>query len=78
MGNETISQSGQVSQTPHGQGSVSAPIPLNDIHHYRPGILIFFRRQKLLCLNRRALELTGHLDQAEIGLGQSVRSLRCR
>lgn len=67
MGNETISQSGQVSPTSSGQGSVSAPIPLNDRKHYRPGILIFSRRQTLLYLNRRALELTGPLDQAEIG-----------
>jgi hypothetical protein len=67
MGNETISLNGQVSRTPSGQGSVSAPILLNDIRHYRPGILIFSRRQKSLCLNRRALELTGHLSQADIG-----------
>lgn len=67
MGNETIGQSVQVSRTPSGQGLVSAPIPLNDLKRYRPGILIFSRRQTLLYLNRRALELIGPLDQAEIG-----------
>ena len=78
MGDETIRQRGQVSQMPFGQGSLSAPIPLNDIRHYRPGILIFSRRQKLLYLNRRALELTGQLDQAEIGAVCEVPSTPVR
>ena len=33
----------------------------------RPGILIFSRRRQLLVMNRRALELTGQLNQTEIG-----------
>jgi hypothetical protein len=74
MGDEAIRQRDQVSQTPSGQGPVSAPIRLNGLKHYRPGILIFSRRQKLLYLNGRALELTGHLDQAEIGAGCEVPS----
>lgn len=40
----------------------------------RPGILIFSRRQKLLHMNRRALELTGHLGQAEIGPVNEIHS----
>lgn len=33
----------------------------------RPGIPIFSCRQQLLHMNRRALELTGRLNQTEIG-----------
>ena len=33
----------------------------------RPGILIFSRRQQLLHMNRRALELMSHFNQTEIG-----------
>ena len=65
MSGETMRQHDHVSPMRRGQGSASEPIPLNDTMHYRPGILIFSRRQKLLHVNRRALELTGHLDQAE-------------
>lgn len=60
-------QGNHVSQMRRGQGATSEPIPLNDTARYRPGILIFSRRQRLLHLNRRALELTGQLDQAAIG-----------
>ena len=47
----------------------------------QPGILIFSRRQKLLHMNRRAIELMGHLDQAESGAAteitlESVQELR--
>ena len=37
-----------------------------------PGILIFSRRQQLLHMNRRALELTGHIDQTEIGAVNAI------
>jgi hypothetical protein len=74
MGNETISLNGQVSPTSSEQGSVSAPIPLNDIRYYRPWILIFSRREKLLYLNRRAFELTGHRNQTEIGAVCEIHS----
>lgn len=57
------------------QGAASEPIPLNGRAHYRPGILIFSRRQKLLHASRRALELTGHLDQSEIGPVHEIRSV---
>lgn len=39
----------------------------------RPGILIFSRRRQLLHMNRRALELTGHLNQTEIGPVNDIR-----
>lgn len=39
-----------------------------------PGILIFSRRQQLLHMNSRALELTGHLNQVEIKSVHDIRS----
>jgi hypothetical protein len=39
----------------------------------RPGILIFSRGRQLLHINSRALELTGHLNQAEIGPVHDIR-----
>ena len=38
-----------------------------------PGILIFSRSRQLLHMNRRALELTGHLNQAEMGPANDIR-----
>lgn len=61
-----------------GQGSASEPSPENDSEHYQPGILMFSRGQKLLHVNRRALELTGHLDQAEIGTVCEIHSAPVR
>lgn len=52
----------------HGQES-SSPEPTVEGASLRshPGILIFSRRRQLLHMNRRALELTGQLDQADAG-----------
>jgi PAS domain-containing protein len=44
----------------------------------QPGILIFSRRRQLLHMNRRALELTGYLNQAEIGPDNEVHSAPVR
>jgi hypothetical protein len=44
----------------------------------RPGILIFSRARQLLHINSRALELTGHLNQAEIGPAHDIRSTPVR
>jgi len=44
----------------------------------RPGILIFSRGQQLLHMNSRALELTGHLLQTEIGPVHDIRSVPVR
>lgn len=44
----------------------------------RPGILIFSRRRQLLHMNSRALELTGHLNQAEIKSVHDIRSAPVR
>ena len=59
-----MKQGGQVSQLRCMPGA-SQPSPLNDRERYRPGILIFSRRQKLLHINCRALELTGRRDWTE-------------
>jgi hypothetical protein len=61
-----------------GQGAVSERGSLNDPVHYRSGILIFSHGQKLLHANRRALELTGHLHQAEIGTVGEIHSAPVR
>ena len=52
----------------------SDPIPLYARGHYRPGILIFSRRQKLLHASRRALDLMGHPDQDELGSVPEIHS----
>ena len=39
----------------------------------RSGILIFSRRRQLLHMNRRALELAGHINQTEIGPVNDIR-----
>ncbi|MEO6306583.1 MAG: hypothetical protein ABIO96_00965 [Nitrospiraceae bacterium] len=44
----------------------------------RPGILVFSRAGKLLHINSRALELTGHLNQTEIGPVHNIRSMPVR
>jgi len=43
-----------------------------------PGIPVFSQTRRLLHMNRRALELTGHLNQAEIGPVNDVRSAPVR
>lgn len=69
-----MEQDDHVSQMPLGQESVSEPGPLNDRVRYRCGILIFSREQKLLHANHRALELAGHLHQADIGTVCEIHS----
>ena len=78
MRGETMRQRGHVSQMRRGQGSTSNPSPQHDIEHYQPEILMFSRGQKLLHVNRRALELTGHLDQAENGTVCEIHSAPVR
>jgi hypothetical protein len=73
-----MEQNDHVSQMPFGQGSVSEPRPLNDRVRYRCGILIFSRKHKLLHANHRALELTGHRDQADIGTVCEIHSAPVR
>lgn len=59
---------GHEQQERHGQGlSSAAPSTKSAFQSSSPGILVFSHRRQLLHMNRRALELIGHLDQAEIG-----------
>jgi PAS domain-containing protein len=69
---QTVTQEGHVAQMRREQESVSELTPLNEGVRYQSGILIFSPCQKLVYVNRRALELTGHLDQAEIGTVHEV------
>lgn len=78
MKSETMEQHDHILQTSLGRRSVSEPGSLNDTMRYRSGILIFSRGQKLLHANRRALELTGHLDQVEIGTVCEIHSAPVR
>ena len=59
---------------------LSSPVPSTKSasHRSSSGILVFSRRRQLLYMNRRALELTGHLNQAEIGPVNDVRSTPVR
>jgi hypothetical protein len=47
--------------------SSAAPSTKSASHSSSPGILVFSHRRQLLHMNRRALELIGHLEQAETG-----------
>jgi len=58
--------------------SSPAPSTKSASHRSSPGILVFSRRRQLLHMNRRALELTGHLNQAEIGPVNDARSTLVR
>ena len=62
-----------------GQGLPSSvPSAKNASVRSRPGILIFSRTRQLLHMNRRALELTGHSDQTELGPVHDFRSAQVR
>ncbi len=63
-----VIRNGHESHVRRGQGLSSPEPSAKDASvRSRPGILIFSRRQQLLHINRRALELMGHLNQTEIG-----------
>ena len=69
MNDGTVMRDGAKSHVRHGQGLSSCePSPKETSARSRPGILIFSRGRQLLHMNSRALELTGHLNQDEIGL----------
>ncbi|GKS63945.1 hypothetical protein YTPLAS72_12490 [Nitrospira sp.] len=69
---------GQVSHMRRGQGRISDPRLRDDTEHGQLGILIFAHRLKLLHINRRALELIGLLDPAEIGTACEIDSAPVR
>jgi hypothetical protein len=74
MTDEAVMQDGHESHVWHVQGlSSREPSAESASVRSQPGILIFSHRRQLLHMNRRALELTGHLNQAEIGSDNDVR-----
>jgi hypothetical protein len=75
MNDGTVIRDGHESHVQRGQGlSFSEPSTKDASAHSRPGILIFSRARQLLHMNSRALELTGHLNQTEIGPSHDIRS----
>jgi hypothetical protein len=75
MNDGTVIRHGHESHVQRGQGlSFSEPSTKDASAHSRPGILVFSRGRQLLHMNSRALELTGHLNQTEIGPSHDIRS----
>ena len=54
--------------------SSAAPSTKSASHSSSPGILVFSHRRQLLHMNRRALDMAGHFDQAETGPGTMTLS----
>jgi hypothetical protein len=79
MNDGSVIRDGQESHVRRGQGLSSSEPSAKDLTvPSRPGILIFSRRRQLLHMNRRALELTGHPNQAEIGPVNDIRLVPVR
>jgi hypothetical protein len=79
MNEGTVIRDGQEPHMRHEQElSHSEPSAKGASARARPGILIFSRARQLLHINSRALELTGHLNQAEIGPVHDIRSTPVR
>ena len=70
MNNGTVIQDRRGSYRQPSQRSCSlSQMKKRPSEHSRPGILIFSYGGHLLYMNRRAIELTGHVDPTEIGPG---------
>ena len=79
MNEGTVIRDGQEPHMRREQGlSHSEPSAKGASARARPGILIFSRARQLLHINSRALELTGHLNQAEIGPVHDIPSTPVR
>ena len=61
-----IRDGNEAHEKPGHELSSSAPSTKSAFQRSSPGILVFSHRRHLGHMNRRALELTGPLDQAEI------------
>lgn len=79
MNDGTVMRDGHESQVWRGQGlSSSEPSVESASADSLPGLLLFSHRGQLLQMNRRALELIGHLNQAGIVPDNDVRSVSVR
>ena len=79
MNNGNVMCDGSELHVRHEQGLSSCePSTKEASARSRPGILIFSRGCQLLHMNSRALELTGHLYQDEIGLVRDLCSAPVR
>jgi hypothetical protein len=75
MNNGTVLGDVSESTAPRVPGlSGIGPFVSGDGSGARPGILIFSHNRKLLHMNRRALELTGHLDRTDAEPTMKMRS----
>ncbi|MEP6958731.1 MAG: hypothetical protein ABI980_08365, partial [Nitrospirota bacterium] len=74
MNDRRVIRDGHESYVRPAQGVPSPePSAQNASVHSGPGILIFSRRRQLPHMNRRALELTGHLNHTEVGPVNAIR-----
>jgi len=79
MTDGTVIRDGYESHVGREQGlSFSEPSAKGASARSRPGIQIFSRERQLLHMNNRALELTGQLNQTEIGPAHDIRSASVR
>jgi len=79
MNDGTVIRDGHESHVRREQGLSSSELSAKGASaRSRPGILIFSRGRQLLHINSRALELTGHLNQVEIGPVHDIRSAPVR
>jgi PAS domain-containing protein len=79
MNDGTVIRDGHETQVRHGQQLLTTEQTAKSASAgSRPGILVFSRGRRLLHMNSRALELTGHLNQAEIGPAHDTRSTPVR
>lgn len=75
----TVIRDGHESQVWRGQGlSSGEPSAERASVHSLPGILLFSHTGELLHMSRRALDLIGHLNQAEIGPDHDLRAALVR
>ena len=74
MTSETVTRDIPDSHVWRSEGlPISEPSAQSAVGRLGPGILVFSRTQQVLHMNRRALELTGHLNQTERGPGTDHR-----
>lgn len=78
MRGETMRQLGHVSQMRRGQGSAAGPNSNHDTGTDQPESLMVSRGRKLLHVNRRAMDLTSHREQAESGTICEIHSAPLR